>query len=59
MKYLVCDSWGNELENFESEAERTRWLRRYAYFNGIHWIVYDLASFPYKVTSRVLYLDEE
>lgn len=58
-KYLVCDSWGNELVSFESENERTRWLKKYCFYSGVHWIIYDLSRFPYNVSSRVLYLDEE
>ncbi len=59
MKYLVCDSWGKELESFDNEKERTQWLKKYAYHDGIHWIVYNISSFPYKVSSRVLYISEE
>ena len=59
MKYLVCDSWGKVLETFRNEIDRTRWLKRFAYFDGIHWIIYDVARFPHKVSSRVLYIGEE
>jgi hypothetical protein len=58
-KYLVCDSWGKELKSFNSENARTQWLKKYAYFDGVHWIVYNLSRFPYKVSSRALYIGEE
>lgn len=59
MKYLVCDSWGKELRIFKTEEQRTRWLKKYCWWSGIHWIVYDLSKFPYNVTSRTLYIEEE
>ncbi len=59
MKYIVCDSWGKELESFDNEHKRQQWLKKYAYHNGVHWTVYDVSRFPYKVSSRVLYACEE
>jgi hypothetical protein len=59
MKYLVCDSWGKELKSFDNEQSRTKWLKRFAYHDGVHWIIYNVARFPFKVSSRVLYVGEE
>ena len=59
MKYLVCDTWGKVLESFDSEHKRTQWLKKYAYHSGVNWIVYNISRFPYKVSSRVLYVGEE
>lgn len=59
MKYLVCDSWGNELESFNSDAQRIEWLKKYCYYSGAYWMIYDLSRFPYEVSSRTLVLDEE
>lgn len=59
MKYLVCDSWGKELRIFNTEEQRTRWLKKYCWWSGTHWVVYDLSKFPYNVTSRTLYIGEE
>lgn len=55
--YAVCDSWGSNLEVFETEKEREQWLKKYCYHNGINWLVYDLSKFPYRVGSRTIYTD--
>lgn len=58
-KYIVCDSWGKELRKFDTENDAIRWLKKYAYHDGVHWIIYDVSRFPYKVSSRVLHLSAE
>ena len=58
-KYLVCDTWGNELVNFDNEKSRFVWLKRYCYHSGANWLIYDVSRFPYKVSSRVLYAVDE
>lgn len=57
--YIVEDEWGNEIASFKSEKERYNWLKRYCYFSGVHWLVYDLSSFPCPMTSRIVYEYEE
>jgi hypothetical protein len=58
-KYIVCDSWGAELMKFDTEPEAVRWIRQYAYHDGVHWIIYNVSRFPYRVSSRVLHLSAE
>lgn len=59
IRYLACDSCGNELKRFDSEDKAVKWLERYCYHDGINWIIYNLSRFPYRVTSRVLHLHAE
>ena len=58
-KYLVIDTWGKELKKFATENEAVKWLKRYATHSGVNWIIYNVSRFPYKVSSRVLYLVAE
>lgn len=58
-KFLVCDTWGKVLKEFISESDAVKWLKRYARHNGVNWCIYDVSRFPYKVSSRVLYLCAE
>ena len=58
MKFEVFDEWGETLETFCDKKSALAWLNRYCYHSGVNWIVYDLAHFPYKLTSRVIHLEE-
>lgn len=44
---------------FDTEPEAVRWIRQYAYHDGVHWIIYNVSRFPYRVSSRVLHLSAE
>lgn len=58
-KFVVCDSWGHDLKKFDSKDAAEKWLEKYAYHNGVQWIVYDVSRFPFKLSSRALYVFAE
>jgi hypothetical protein len=57
--YTVVSYNGDTLVHFANKEDRNKWLDRYCTHSGVNWLIFDVSSFPFPVSNRIVYLGEE